>query len=92
MTRRRHHQGPEPITDTAEQASLSFPENVCLICGRGAKRFTSQDVPELMKFLQGQISERQLAAAARLAFPQVTSCLVAPLAGVSVCATKQVAP
>jgi hypothetical protein len=69
------------------QAELSFPENICLVCGRAARRFTSEDVPELMRFVGGEVAHATLAAAARRKFPDA-GCLVAPLAGVSVCATK----
>lgn len=75
----------------AEQTALVFPTNVCLTCGQGARRFTSADVPELMQFLHGKIAERELAAAARRVFPDA-GCLVAPLAGVSVCSRKWVTP
>lgn len=84
---RRRQQQREPITDQADQVALSFPENVCLVCGRAARRFTSEDVPELMQFIGGEVPESRLAAAARRRFPDA-GCLVAPLAGVSVCATK----
>jgi hypothetical protein len=79
---------PEPAPAVLPgQAALSFPENVCLVCGKNARRFTSEDVPELMQFIGGEVAQAQLAAAARRKFPD-GGCLVAPLAGVSVCSTK----
>jgi hypothetical protein len=81
--RRRQPAPPAP----PPPPSLAFPENVCLVCGRPARRFTSEDVPELMQFVGGEVAQAALAAAARRRFPDA-GCLVAPLAGVSVCATK----
>jgi hypothetical protein len=81
-----------PLTFTADAAANVFPDGLCLQCGKGAWRFTSAEVPELLKFLAGEIGERHLAAAARRTFPEVGTCMVAPLAGVSICASKWVTP
>jgi hypothetical protein len=72
-------------------AALEFPNGQCLVCGKAARTFSSSEVPELIAFMRGDIGDQDLAAAAWRAFPGREGCLVAPLSGFSVCATKGVA-
>jgi hypothetical protein len=68
---------------------VEYSTSACLLCGKPARTFTSRDVPELQRYLKGEIAGRDLEQAARLVLPG-PGCLLAHLCGVSICATREV--
>jgi hypothetical protein len=79
-----------PVTVTADARANEFPNGVCLVCGQRARVFSAREVPKLLGWIKGEVSDSELSAAVWLVHPNVEGCFVSVGTGVSICATKGV--
>jgi hypothetical protein len=91
---RRHLRAVGPnerpsISDVAtDRADNSYPDagDRCFVCGGRARSFSSDTVPDLLRYLGGQIGAGELRHAAGAG----DRCMTAPRCGLSLCRTGKV--